>query len=191
MTRVSARSAPPLRPLLPRSKRLRRVLAAFAVAVLAFVAVTVRLLVMPATGSPGQVSAIVMYAGPGDRLDVALALARAHRAGTLVVSQGWQGYGGPCPVAPAGIRLICFEPDPGNTRGEAEAVGRLARENHWTSIILVTTRPQDTRARILTARCFSGSIYAETGPIPWTSWPYQIAYGWGALVKALVVHTSC
>jgi uncharacterized SAM-binding protein YcdF (DUF218 family) len=172
--------------------RLRRRLLAAAIALIAaFALVTVRLFVWPAQGAPGRVSAIVMLAGPGNRLSAALQLAREHRAPMLVVSQGWKGYGGPCPPATPGVKLICFDPNPGDTRGEAEAVGRLAKQYHWSSVVLVTTRPQDTRARIMVARCFSGSIYVSTALLPFGSWPYQIAYGWGALLKALVLYRSC
>jgi uncharacterized SAM-binding protein YcdF (DUF218 family) len=140
---------------------------------------------------PARVSAIVLLAGPGNRLPVALELAREHRAPVLVVSQGWEGYGGPCPQAVPGVQLICFDPNPGNTRGEAEFVGQLAKRYHWHSVTLVTIGVQDTRARILVKRCFGGSVYAITGSLPLDQWPYQIAYGWGALVKALVLHRSC
>ena len=34
------------------------------------------------------------------------------------------GYGCPRPVS--GVRLICFNPDPGTTQGEAEYIGQLA-----------------------------------------------------------------
>ena len=122
---------------------------------------------------------------------VALQLAREHRAPVLVVSRGWQGYGGPCPPPVPGVKLICFDPDPGNTRGEAEFVGRLSRQYHWRSVVLVTINAQDTRARILVGRCFTGSIHAVTASLPMSNWPYQIAYGWGALVKALVLHRAC
>jgi len=157
----------------------------------AFLLVTARLFVWPAEGMPASVSAIVMLAGPGDRLPVALRLAREHRAPILVVSQGWQGYGGPCPPAVPGVKLMCFNPNPGNTRGEAEFAGRLAQRYHWRSMVLVTTRAQDTRARIITERCFGGSVYVITAPLPASSWPYQIAYEWGALMKALVVQRTC
>jgi uncharacterized SAM-binding protein YcdF (DUF218 family) len=173
------------------SSRWRRVLAAFVAVVLAFGAVTARLFVWPAQGMPARVSAIVMLAGPGDRLSVALGLARQHRAPVLVVSQGQHGYGGPCPTSTAGVTLVCFEPDPGDTRGEAEFVGRLARRDHWTSVVLVTSRAQDTRARVVVGRCFGGSIYVVTGSLPLSAWPYQIAYEWGALFKALVLYRSC
>ena len=166
-------------------------LAVIAALALAFALVTARISVWPAQGMPSGVSAIVMLAGPGNRLPVALRLAEEHRAPMLVVSRGWQGYGGPCPSATPGVKLICFDPNPGDTRGEAEFIGRLAKQYNWRSVVLVTTREQDTRARILVARCFGGSIYAVTAPLPLSSWPYQIAYGWGALFKALFVDRSC
>jgi len=173
------------------SRFRRRALAVAAAVVVVFGVLTARLLVWPAEGMPARVSAIVMLAGPGARTRVALELARQHRAPVLAVSRGWQGYGGPCPAPVPGVKLICFEPDPGNTRGEAEALGRLARQYHWTSVVLVTTSFQDTRARMLAERCFAGSTYVVAAPMPLSSWPYQIAYGWGALVKALLVHRAC
>jgi hypothetical protein len=173
------------------SRAWRRAFAAMVAVVVAFGLVTARLLVWPAQGMPTHVSAIVMLAGPGNRLPVALQLAREHRAPVLVVSRGWKGYGGPCPPPLPGVMLICFDPDPPDTRGEAEAVGRLAKQYHWSSMVLVATRTQDTRARIVVERCFGGSTYVVTAPLSAGSWPYQIAYGWGALVKALVVYRSC
>jgi hypothetical protein len=169
----------------------RRVFAAVAAVVVAFCLVTARLLVWPAQGMPTRVSAIVMLAGPGDRLAVALELAREHRAPVLVVSRGWEGYGGPCPPPVPGVKLICFDPDPPDTRGEAEVVDRLAKQYGWNSVVLVATRTQDTRARLLAERCFAGSTYVVTASLPASSWPYQIAYGWGALLKALVVSRTC
>jgi len=55
----------------------------------------------------------------------------------------------------------------------------------------VTTRAQDTRARILLWRCLGGSIYVITASLPWDNWPYQIAYRSGALFKALVLYRAC
>lgn len=173
------------------SSRTRRVLVVATTLVVLFVAFTIRLFVWPAQGMPDRVSAIVMLAGPGDRLPVALRLAREHRAPMLVVSQGQHGYGGPCPPAVPGVTLICFDPDPGNTRGEAEFAGRLASRYHWSSVVLVTGTEQDTRARMLMERCFSGSVYVVAGSLPLDSWPYQIVYEWGALAKALVAERGC
>jgi uncharacterized SAM-binding protein YcdF (DUF218 family) len=156
-----------------------------------FAVATARLIVWPARGMPSHVSAVIMLAGPGDRLDLALRLASARRARTLVISRGHDGYGGPCPVRPPDVTLICFEPDPATTRGEAEVVGRLAQRYDWRSVILVTTAAQDTRARIRVGRCFNGKIYVAAAPQPWYDWPYQIAYEWAALFKALVIQRAC
>jgi hypothetical protein len=172
-------------------RRWKAVLGVVLALVILFTAATARLFVWPAQGAPAEASAIVMLAGPGDRLPVALRLAREHLAPQLVVSRGWQGYGGPCPAPVPGVRLTCFNANPGNTRGEAEYVGRLAAREHWHSVILVATATQDTRARIIVGRCFGGAIYVVTAPQPRSTLPYQIAYGWAALVKALTMKTSC
>jgi uncharacterized SAM-binding protein YcdF (DUF218 family) len=140
---------------------------------------------------PAHVSAIVVLAGRGDRLAVALQLARERRAPVLVVSQGWEGYGGACPPTMPDVKIICFDPNPGDTRGEAEEVGRLATRYRWSSVVLVTTAGQDTRARIIMGRCFGGSVYVITASLPLSQWPYEIVYGWGALIKALTLHRAC
>jgi uncharacterized SAM-binding protein YcdF (DUF218 family) len=90
-----------------------------------------------------------------------------------------------------GVKIICFAPDPRNTRGEAEFASRLAKQYGWRSVVLVTTAEQDTRARLIMRRCYGGSVYVVTAPVPWPQVPYQIAYGWGALFKALVLVRGC
>ncbi len=132
-----------------------------------------------------------MLAGPGDRLELALRLARERRAHFLLVSRGNEGYGGPCPRRVPGVRLICFEPRPASTRGEAEYVGRLARTYHWRSVALVTTAVQDSRARQRVERCFAGPAYVVTVGLPWISWPGQIAYEWAATLKMMILQPTC
>lgn len=181
--RLSRRSA--------SARNWRRLRIAAALLVVAFGAATARLFVWPARGMPSRASAIIMLAGPGNRLPVALHLVRERQAPVLVVSRGWHGYGGPCAPAVTGVKVVCFQPDPGDTRGEAEFAGRLAKRYHWRSLVLVTTRQQDTRARIRLERCFGGPVYVMTASLPWYDWPYQIAYEWGALFKALALQRDC
>jgi uncharacterized SAM-binding protein YcdF (DUF218 family) len=126
------------------------------------------------------------------RLTLAVRLAQEQRAPVLVISQGRDGYGGPCPSPVRGVKLICFDPNPPNTRGEAEFAGRLAQEYHWTSIILVTNREQDTRARMLMSKCFGGPIYVVTLPLgSLRDAVTGVTYEWGAFAKALVLNQSC
>ena len=40
-------------------------------------------------------------------------------------------------------------------------------------------------------RCFPGAVYVVTAPIAPTSWPYQIVYQWGALLRAMFVERGC
>jgi hypothetical protein len=169
----------------------RKALAAAAVVIVMLAAATAGVLVWPPESVPAKADAIVMLAGPGDRLPVALQLAAEHRAPVLVVSRGWMGYSGPCPPPTPGVRTICFEPNPGNTRGEAEYVGALAKRDGWHSLILVAIRPQAVRAQLIFGRCYSGQLSVATAAQPWTSWPYQIAYGWSALAKAAALVRGC
>jgi uncharacterized SAM-binding protein YcdF (DUF218 family) len=176
-----------------RPRRRRFLIAAAALLLAVFAAATARLFVWPERGMPARVDAIVMLNGPGDRLPTALSLAWAHRAPVVVISRGspqWAKGSGCGPAIPA-VRVICFAPDPATTRGEAEFAGRLARRYHWHSIALVTTTPQDTRARLRMSRCFPGRIYVMTAPLPAYGWPYALAYEWGATIKALLLQRSC
>jgi hypothetical protein len=154
-------------------------------------AATARLFIWPDQGMPSRVDAIVMLDSPGHPLKFAVRLAAQHRAPFLVVSQGTPASRDPCPRQVPGVTLVCFNPVPPTTQGEAEFVGRLARKYHWQSIALVAITPQDTRARLRVERCFPGDVYVVTAPIRPSIWPYQIAYEWAALVKALVIQPGC
>jgi uncharacterized SAM-binding protein YcdF (DUF218 family) len=174
-----------------RRRRWRRWLIPLTVLVVLALGATARLFVWPDQGMPSRVDALVSLDTPGGTLSSALRLAAQHRASYLVVSLGTpeSGYGCPRPVS--GVRLICFNPDPGTTQGEAEFVGRLARKYRWRSVAIVTITPQTTRARLRMERCFSGPVYVVGTPIGLASWPYQVSYEWGALFKAVVLQRSC
>jgi uncharacterized SAM-binding protein YcdF (DUF218 family) len=156
-------------------------------------AVTARWFVWPGQGMPRRVDAIVMLNGPGDRLDTALTLAWAHRAPVIVISRGsrdW-GHGSVCAPRIPRVKVICFDPSPATTRGEAEFAGRLAARYHWRSIALVAVTAQDTVARIRLGRCFRGTIAVVDAPLPASQWPGEIVHEWGSAVKALLLQTAC
>ena len=169
----------------------RGVLAITAFLAVMFVALTARLFVWPATGGQGQVDAILMTASPYAPLGLATRLAQADGAKYLLVSLGHDGYGGSCPQRIPRTRLICFDPNPATTQGEAEYASRIAAKHNWRSILVVSIVPQEWRAEQRLRRCFTGTIYGIAGGIPWYSWPYEIAYEWGATIKMFVWQRSC
>jgi uncharacterized SAM-binding protein YcdF (DUF218 family) len=179
----------------PRPRRRRRWWAAVAAAVVIATAgvATARLFVWPRHGMPAHVDAIVMMNGPGHRLQAAEVLAWAHRAPMLLVSRGstFWGHGSACAARIPAVTVICFDPSPSSTRGEAEFAGRVARRYHWRSVALVTTPDQATRARIRMQRCFHGQVYVTTTPLPRSDWPGAIGYEWAATVKALLIQRAC
>lgn len=164
-----------------------------AVVLVGLVALTARLFIWPEQGMPSRVDAIVMMNGSGDRLDTVLNLGWEHRAPVLVISRGspYWGHASICAPKIPQVTVICFDPNPATTQGEAEFAGRLARRHHWHSIALVTTTPQDTRARLRLERCFSGEVYVVTAPLPAQDWPYALVYEWGATLKALFLQRAC
>jgi hypothetical protein len=167
------------------------VVIALVVVMIAVSAATARLFIWPEHGMPARVSAILMLNSQGNPLGVALRLARQQRAEFLVISQGSPASHFGCPRPVPRVKLICFHPSPATTQGEAEFAGRLASRYHWRSIAVVTITPQASRARLRLERCFAGQVYVVTAPLPLASWPHQIAYQWGATIKALTLQRNC
>jgi uncharacterized SAM-binding protein YcdF (DUF218 family) len=153
--------------------------------VVATAVATLRLFVWPATDPVEPADAVVVLAGGhGERLDRGLDLVHEGVAPTLALSFG------PPSLCDGGATfdVVCFTPSPETTRGEAEAIGELARAHGWSRIVLVTSTPHVTRARVLVDRCFDGTLEV-TGATPRTGlagWIGQIAHEWGGLADAVV-----
>lgn len=141
---------------------------------------------------PARVDAIVVLGGLGDRAPYGVKLAREDRASYLVFSKGLNWIPpGICTQHVGTAKVVCFQPDPDTTQGEAEGTARLAKRHDWRSIVLVTTRDQAWRAKLWFGRCFSGQIYNSTAPLSWYKLPTAIVYEWGATIKAEVFDRSC
>jgi hypothetical protein len=165
--------------------------------VLAWLAACYLVVAEPAVNQPVRSDAILVLGPPlvDGRLDEALRLAAEHQAGTLVISIGWPKGRQRIPACandnPA-YQVICFQPRPTTTRGEAEELGRLARDRGWHSVLVVTSRYHVSRARLIVGRCMPGTVrmIAAPGQPSLTDWAYQFAYQTGAFAKALL-HRSC
>jgi len=162
------------------------------VALIALVALTARLFIWPQTDSPRRAGAIVVLGS--DRVNEMRRIEEGERlflagdAPVLAISDA----GGPCPINVTIPRVFCFTPSPGSTQGEARYIGTTARMRDWRSVIVVAGRPQATRARLRTERCFAGTIeIVGVDPPSPEQWIYQIAYEWAATIKALTVQRGC
>jgi uncharacterized SAM-binding protein YcdF (DUF218 family) len=142
---------------------------------------------------------VVLSGGLNRRLDPALALVRRHVAPVLVISGAQQdphwkkaralcdGSAGPHPA----FRIVCFEPQPSSTRGEARGVARLARAYGWKRIVVVTSTFHVTRARLLFERCYPGRLWFVGTASTWWRLPEEWASETGKLVVQLTAERSC
>jgi len=151
----------------------------------------------PSVNKPVRSDAILVLGPPlvDGRLDEALRLAAAHYADTVVISIGWaKGLQrvAACANENPAYRVICFQPKPTTTRGEAEEIGSLARAHHWSSVLVVTSKYHVSRARLIVRRCMPGTVrmVATHGSMSLGDWVYQFAYQTGGFAKAFL-HRGC
>jgi uncharacterized SAM-binding protein YcdF (DUF218 family) len=158
-----------------------------------FAALTAALVVWPYEQAAQPADAVAVLGassrGGSDRLPAALRLVDSGIADTLVVLTPPED-GSLCHDS-APYEIICINPRPFNTRGEAEALGRLARSRSWRKLTVVTSSYHVTRARLLLARCFHGSLVVVgskgTGiPVG----PWRALHELGGLAYA-IVRPSC
>jgi uncharacterized SAM-binding protein YcdF (DUF218 family) len=160
-----------------------------------WVVFTARLFVWPARPPlPRQADAIIELGGPAmegrDRL--AMELAKEHKARFLVQSTTVREAGTSRCLPPVRrVTVMCFHAVPGTTRGEAEWIGRQAKARHWRSVVLVTTPDQAWRAGLRVRRCFGGTVFYATSPLPLAKWFTQIPYQWVATAKAVTIQRAC
>jgi uncharacterized SAM-binding protein YcdF (DUF218 family) len=157
------------------------------------------LIVNPSTDRPHRVDAIVVL-GPVDKagaLSLAVQLAQSGYAPTLLLSSPKSTYDRALctkglPGAGTAVAVRCFTPHPGTTRGEAQYVGALARQERWTAVMVVTGRYHVARSRLLFDRCVTGRVYAISADqeISHLTWTKKFLYESGAWVKA-VANPNC
>lgn len=163
----------------------------------AFVAATLYLFVFARTDPPGRADAIVVLSGGRDwRLDPALRLAREHVAPVLVVSgvgydAKWRQGRALCRHGAHGFRVLCVDPHPYSTRGEARMIARLARQRGWRKVDVVTSRYHVFRARILIERCYHGRLAMIGTHYPLLTAPLDYLSEWAKLTVQETVERGC
>lgn len=142
---------------------------------------------------PPKADAIVVLAGSESRLSAAQALFGGGLAPTLVVSADRSGHDTRrvrlCRKPPEGV--VCIHADPFSTVGEAAAVRDLATRNHWSSIILVSSRYHMFRASRVFRRCVDAQITEHGVDEPWWRDAIAVPLEWVKLGIAETVRRRC
>jgi len=91
---------------------------------------------------------VMVLGGSPSRLPLALTLPGVPGPSrTLVVSgsavEDWTAGGGSC----TDPHVVCVVPDPSSTYGEAMALDRLARDNGWEAVTVITSQAHVARSR--------------------------------------------
>jgi hypothetical protein len=157
-----------------------------------FVAATLALFIYPSTDQPRHVDGILSLNGHGEQAREALAVSLAEKgyAPVLLFSQGSVANNTPCPKVPR-VSVVCFADLTDNTRGEARWAGRYAERHHWHSLMIVPSRTQATRARLLVERCFPGQVVVVPSAEPLWDTPRDVFHEWGGVLGALSFYRGC
>ena len=146
-------------------------------------------------GRPIRADAVVVLEGSKPRLPKGLQLVAQGYAPLLVISKGddkklerklCAGRGWP-----AHVRVLCFVANPPSTRGEAEFIGRLARERGLRRIDVVTSQFHVFRAQLLLERCYHGDLQMVGVTQPVWKVPWYAVTETAKIAYQLVVARGC
>ena len=163
---------PPLPPVAAQG------LAFTAGAIVLWLIVAVQLFVNVDPLSVHRTDAVIMLGGAAsERLPEALRVQQEIGAPVLVLSHtdtpGNKTADDLCNTAqPPTPSLVCFRPGEYDTRGEAEAIGKLVKLNRWKSITVVTSSYHVTRAGRLMEQCTTADVqmvpsHPDLSPAQW------------------------
>lgn len=181
-TRARSRRAPPPAPPPPwyrrlwSDRRLRRRTFRLLLAVVPLVLALLvwRLIVSPASASPGRADVIVVLAGTEDRIAEGQALVAAGVGSRLLIVGA--GDAAPLPDLCREPDAQCIEPAERSVRGQVRAAVSALGTSPGPSVVLVTSRHQLSRARLQFARCSDlslavvGTTPPDAHPGRWLDW---------------------
>ncbi len=155
---------------------LRRAALAAFVAVLMWIVASYPLFYAPPLAEPARADAIVVLGGASrERLPEGERLLAEGLAPVLVLSNtGLPGNAAADRLCedPGELPIVCFSPDPLTTRGEARAIARLARDEGWDHVLVVTSNYHALRSLMHLGQCSSARV-GMAGTVPdlgWVRW---------------------
>jgi len=202
----------PTRRLSRAARRAVRVAVASAVVVALAVGAAVVVYVLPGDQEPRPAD-VVYVIGPvtEDRMTLAEQLIDEGVADALMISTAlenaappedtgwekpdkpeWAWSGSPsidtsARCAEQSATLVCMQPEPFTTQGEAQDLATAMHENGWETAIVVTVTTHVARTRLLFDRCIADGVQVlgVDDDMPFGAWLWQFAYQTGGFVKAL------
>ena len=147
------------------------------------------------TVDPFQSIDAIYVLGPAEgRIDLGRELAAEYGAESLLVTvsvneKTGEVYEKDFCDKQAGYEVICLNPDPYTTQGEAEELAAYAVEQGWDTVAVLTGTPHISRARLWTERYVQADVVMwETDEVmSLTDWAYAFVYQSGAWAKAIVI----
>lgn len=108
----------------------------------------------PRDDRPQHPDAVVVLGGGGaERAELGLHLAADHEATLVLASSARYHAAARGDVTCDDADVICFEPDPPTTIGEARRMAVLAQERGWDHVTVATSRFHTSRTRLLFRQC--------------------------------------
>ena len=152
--------------------------------------------VSPATESVESVEpadAVVVFIGGGDRLDTVEELIESGAATSVVVPNGRTGEVRTSLCDSSNIEVFCPDSETIDTRGEAQVIGEVAREQGWTHVIAVTSPYHVHRATYQLSQCFRGEISAVAAEtdLDRDDWTEKVVHEWLGTIAAMTVQRAC
>lgn len=154
---------------------------------------SVPVLLMAPDDDVTSADAVVVLAGDESRLPVAVSLVRRGVAPVLLVStdSSDEPRARLCEAGTTGYELVCREPVPYSTRGEARMTDSLARERGWDSVVVVTSRFHVRRTRMLFDRCLDADVAVYAAPNPSWSLLESVPLEWAKLARDGLTERGC
>jgi hypothetical protein len=182
-----------------RGCRIRRVMVAVCVLLIAAVIGGLPVYVRPQVDPLRHADAILIIGGDGwGRYPFGVELGVQGWAPTVALSwshppkDAWHPgdtwVAQQCATPHPQLNVYCFTPDPPTTKGEGQELRRLAARYGWRTVIVVTSRPHISRARFILERCFDGDLIMVASPahISVLSWAYQYVYQTAGYLRAVL-----
>ncbi len=90
-------------------------------------------------------------------------------------------------------KVLCFQPDPRTTQGEARQLRAYAKEYGWKTVIVVTSSYHVSRARWILGRCYAQTLLMTSPRVRHSIWTmaHQYLYQSFSYVKNAVVTRGC